>query len=284
MAPEWNIASAVNELTAAFEAAGLDTPRLDARILVGHAVQLEPSLLFARGERVLTDAEATRVRDFAARRGRREPVSRITGYRGFWGLDFALTPDTLDPRPDTETVVNAVLARRLMFISPRVLDLGTGTGCILLAILHDWPAASGVGVDLSPGAVAAASENAERLGFARRASFRQGSWCAGLDEYFDVIVSNPPYISDTEMAALAPEVGRFDPHLALAGGADGLAAYRDLIPAAWEQLNQMGRLFLEIGAGQAREVAQLLTSAGFSGIAEYKDLAGIVRCLEGVKS
>lgn len=284
MAREWSIASVVNELTAAFEAAGLDTPRLDARILVGHAVQLEPSLLFARGERVLTDAESTLVRDFAARRGSREPVSRITGHRGFWGLDFRITPDTLDPRPDTETVVNAVLARRLMFISPRVLDLGTGTGCILLAILQDWPAASGVGVDLNDGAVAAAFANAERLVFSRRATFRQGSWCDGLDERFDVIVSNPPYISDSEMAALAPEVGRFDPHLALAGGSDGLAAYRVLIPAAWDQLNQMGRLFLEIGSGQAPDVTELLRAAGFSNLGEHRDLAGIVRCLEAVKT
>lgn len=284
MAQQWDIAGAVNELTAAFEAAGLDTPRLDARILVGHAVQLEPSLLFARGERVLTDAEATLVRDFAARRTSFEPVSRITGHRGFWGLDFALTPDTLDPRPDTETVVNAVLARRLMFISPRVLDLGTGSGCILLSILEGWPAASGVGVDLNPGAVTAATSNAERLGFARRAAFRQGNWCEGLNEHFDVIVSNPPYIADAEMAGLAPEVARFDPHLALAGGADGLAAYRALIPAAWAQLNQMGRLFLEIGAGQAPAVAQLLVAEGFSGLAEHRDLAGIVRCLEAVKA
>ena len=284
MAREWSIASAVNELTAAFEAAGLDTPRLDARILVGHAVHLEPSLLFSRGERVLTDAESKLVRDFAARRGSREPVSRITGHRGFWSLDFAITPDTLDPRPDTETVVNAVLARRLQFISPRVLDLGTGTGCILLAILKGWPAASGVGVDLNPGAVGVAAENAAALGLSGRASFRQGDWCHGLTERFDIIVSNPPYIGESELAELAPEVRQFDPDLALNGGSDGLAAYRALIPPARAQLQPRGRLFLEIGAGQAEAVSGLMFASGFTKPAEHRDLGGFVRCLEAVKA
>lgn len=282
------MASTVSEvlaaLTARFEAAGIDTARLDARVLIGHALGVEPSALFARGDDLLMAAQRDEIERHAARRADYEPVSRILGKREFWDVVFELTSDTLDPRPDTETVVNAVLACRLMFISPRVLDLGTGTGCILLAVLHGWPAASGVGVDLNPGAVAAAAANTERLGFARRAAFRQGNWCDGLDERFDVIVSNPPYISNAEMATLAPEVGRFDPHLALAGGADGLAAYRALIPAAWGQLNQMGRLFLEIGAGQAPAVTQLLRAAGFSSIGERKDLAGIVRCLEAVKA
>ena len=193
MSQAWSIGRAVNELTAAFEAAGLDTPRLDARILVGHAVKLEPSLLFARGERILAGAEATLVRDFAARRLRHEPVSRITGQRGFWGLDFAITPDTLDPRPDTETIVSAVLGVKAQVPTPRILDLGTGSGCILLAILKDWPEATGIGIDISPGAVAAATANASHLGLADRARFQPGTWCGGLAERFDIIVSNPPF-------------------------------------------------------------------------------------------
>ena len=279
MSQAWSIGRAVNELTAAFEAAGLDTPRLDARILVGHAVKLEPSLLFARGERILAGAEATLVRDFAARRLRHEPVSRITGQRGFWGLDFAITPDTLDPRPDTETIVSAVLGVKAQVPTPRILDLGTGSGCILLAILKDWPEATGIGIDISPGAVAAATANASHLGLADRARFQPGTWCGGLAERFDIIVSNPPYIADTARSALAPEVALYDPPAALFAGPDGLAAYRALIPEAHTHLCENGRLFLEIGAGQAPAVADLLIRAGFRAPEPYLDLAGTVRCL-----
>ncbi len=279
MSHAWSIGRAVNELTAAFEAAGLDTPRLDARILVGHAVKLEASLLFARGERILSGAEAALVRDFAARRVRHEPVSRITGQRGFWGLDFAITPDTLDPRPDTEALVSAVLATKAQYIAPRILDLGTGSGCILLAILKDWPEATGLGVDINSGAVTAAAANAARLGLAGRASFQTGSWCEDLEERFNIIVSNPPYIADGERCALAPEVAMYDPEVALFAGADGLAAYRALIPGARTHLCKDGQLFLEIGAGQAPGVADLLIGAGFRAPETHLDLTGTIRCL-----
>jgi release factor glutamine methyltransferase len=282
MTEKRTIAGAVSELTAAFDAMGLDTPRLDARILVGHAVKLEPSLLFARADRVLTDEEAVLVRNFAMRRQRREPVSRIVGHRGFWGMDFALTPDTLDPRADTETLVAAVLDLRTATAAPRILDLGTGTGCILLAILKDWPNASGIGVDINPGAVKAAADNAARFGFASRAVFQKGSWADGLSETFDIIVSNPPYIAATELPGLAPEVTRFDPKLALSGGTDGLAAYRALIPSVRRRLAPKGRLFLEIGARQAETVTSLLKAGGFSPRAEHRDLGGVVRCLEAI--
>jgi len=282
MAPQWTIGRAVTELTAAFSAAGLDTPRLDARVLVGHAVDLEPSLLFARADRILTDAESVLVRDFAARRQQHEPVSRITGHRGFWCLDFLLSPDTLDPRADTETLVAAVMKCRALYPSPRILDLGTGSGCILLAILKDWPDATGLGVDLSPGAVAMASHNAAQLGLESRAAFKIGNWCDGVTETFDIVVSNPPYISDSEMDALAPNVAQFDPALALRGGADGLAAYRALIPAARARLRAGGRIYLEIGAGQGADVAALLKTNDFGPAVEHRDLAGFVRCLEAV--
>ena len=218
----------------------------------------------------------------ARRRLAHEPVSRIIGHREFWGMDFVLNADTLDPRADTETVVAAVLGVKPQYASPRILDLGTGTGCILLAILKDWPGATGVGVDLNPGAVAAASDNAAQLGLASRATFRQGHWCDGLTEKFDIIVSNPPYIADADLANLAPDVTRFDPDLALRGGGDGLVAYRAMIPSARGQLLAGGRLYLEIGAGQAADVAALLVAAGFAFPAEHKDLSGFVRCLEAV--
>ena len=279
MAQVWTIGRAVSELTAAFDAMGLDTPRLDARILVGHALKLEPSLLFARAGRVLTDEESALVQGFAARRQRHEPVSRIIGHRGFWGLDFLVSPDTLDPRADTETLVAAVLKCSAQYAAPRILDLGTGTGCILLAILKDWPAASGMGIDLSPGAVAVATENAKRLGLHERAQFQTGNWCDGLAEAFDIIVSNPPYIADDELPGLAKDVTQFDPHLALSGGGDGLVAYRTLLPQARRQLVPGGRLFLEIGSEQADAVAALLATHNFRLEAEYRDLSGFVRCL-----
>jgi release factor glutamine methyltransferase len=282
MAREWTIGRAVSELTAAFSDMSFDTPRLDARILVGHAVKLEPSLLFARADQVLTDEESALVRAFAARRQQHEPVSRITGHRGFWGLDFLLSSETLDPRPDTETVVEAVIKNNTL-LAPRILDLGTGSGCILLALLNDLPQAAGLGVDLQAGAVAAASANAARLGLDGRATFQCGDWCDGLDAQFDIVVSNPPYIAEHEMAHLSPSVTRFDPHAALVGGDDGLAAYRALIPGAMTCLAPQGRLYLEIGAGQAPAVGELLAAAGFKQSTEYRDLAGNIRCLGAIK-
>jgi len=283
MAQDWTVGRAVSELTAAFSAMGCDTPRLDARILVGHAVQLEPSLLFARADRVLTEEESALVRGFAARRAQHEPVSRITGHRGFWGLDFVLSPETLDPRADTETVVSAVIENNTL-PAPRILDLGTGTGCILLALLKELPQATGLGIDVQPGAVAAASSNAARLGLESRATFQRGDWCEGLSENFDIIVSNPPYITEGEMLQLSPGVTRFDPRLALVAGEDGLAAYRVLIPAAAARLTTGGRLYLEIGAGQAPAVGEILGAAGLRQTAEYRDLGGIVRCLAALRA
>jgi release factor glutamine methyltransferase len=276
------VAKTLADLTARFSAAGIDTARLDARVLLAHALGLEPSQLFARSDAVLAPEIGAAAETFAQRRLAHEPVSRIIGRREFWAMDFALTPDTLDPRADTETIVTAVLNQRGTYAAPRILDLGTGTGCILLAILEDWPQASGIGVDLSPGAVGVARANAARLGLASRAAFQHGNWGEGIEEQFEVIVSNPPYIAERELARLAPEVGGFDPALALNGGADGLAAYRALIPSACRRLKPGGRLFLELGLGQADSVAGFLTAAGLRPVAQHLDLSGIVRCLEAV--
>ncbi len=280
MARDWTIGGAVNDLTKEFTDAGLDTPRLDARILVGHAAKLEPSLLFAHADQALSGEGADAVRALAARRLKHEPVSRILGHREFWGLDFKLNAATLDPRPDTETLVSAALALKARYPGPRrILDLGTGSGCILVAILSAWREATGLGIDRAPKAVEGAAENAVRLGLAERASFREGNWCDGLAERFDVIVSNPPYIALTEAATLAPDVAAFDPHLALFGGEDGLEAYRALIPAAKGCLEPGGRVLLEIGATQAEAVENLLVEAGFSPESRVSDLAGKTRVL-----
>ena len=276
------VAQAIAALTARFAAVDSNSARLDARVLTAHALGRDPDQLFGRAEIPLPPGAEAALEGFAARRLAFEPVSRIIGRREFWSMDFALTRDTLDPRADTETLVAAVLAVRDAYTAPRLLDLGAGTGCILLAILKDWPTATGIGVDLNPGAVTVAADNAQRLGLAARAAFRVGNWCAGLGEKFDLIVSNPPYVADNDLESLAPAVTRFDPRLALSGGADGLAAYSALLPEARRHLQENGRIFLEIGAGQAEAVSGLLALSGFRATGEHRDLAGFVRCLEAV--
>lgn len=276
------VAQAIADLTARFAAVDSGSARLDARVLTAHALGRDTDQLFSRAELPLPPGAEAALEGFAARRLAFEPVSRIIGRREFWSMDFVLTRDTLDPRPDTETLVAAVLAVREAYPAPRLLDLGTGTGCILLAILKDWPTATGIGVDLNPGAVNVAADNAQRLGLASRAAFHVGNWCAGLGEKFDLIVTNPPYIADGELENLAPGMTRFDPRVALSGGRDGLAAFRALLPEAHRYLRENGRIFLEIGAGQAETVSGLLAASGFRPTGEHADLAGFVRCLEAV--
>ena len=274
------IGRAVNELTSQFTQAGLDTPRLDARILIGHVAKLAPSLLFARATQTLTAAQAAEIETLGQRRLAHEPVSRILGRREFWGLDFELNEATLDPRPDTETVVSAALALKdALPPKPQVLDLGTGTGCILIAILSELPAARGVGIDRDARAVAAARANADRLGVGARAAFRQGDWCAGVSETFDLIVSNPPYIGERERPDLDAEVARFDPPGALFAGTEGLDAYAALIPGARERLAAQGRLILEIGVTQAEPVESLLMRSGMMVESAVPDLSGRIRVL-----
>jgi release factor glutamine methyltransferase len=212
----------------------------------------------------------------------REPVSRILGRREFWSLDFHLSPATLDPRPDSETLIDEALAGIPDRKAPlSVLDLGTGTGCLLLALLSELPNAAGTGIDRSEEAVATATANARRLGFGQRARFAAGDWGAGLSERFDLVVSNPPYIPEAEIETLAPEVVRFDPLAALAGGPDGLDAYRTIVAQLSNLLKSNGKVIFEVGAGQAADVAALLVTAGFSGIGTRRDLAGVERAVFG---
>jgi len=209
-----------------------------------------------------------------------EPLSRIVGRREFWGLEFTLCGDTLDPRPETETVVEAVLRRVLDRDAPlRFLDLGTGTGCILLALLSEFPAATGFGVDLALGAVMTARRNAAALGLAERAHFLVGDWGTAMSGKFDVIASNPPYIASAALADLPPEVALYDPCLALDGGADGLGAYRALVVDLARLLQPGAVLVIEVGFSQAPAVAAMLRASGMAIEGCERDLAGIARCV-----
>ena len=265
---------------ARLEAAGVEGARRDARLLLAAALGAGPEALLARPERLLDSAEAAHAEALIARRVAREPVARILGKREFWGLAFKVTPAVLDPRPDSETLVRAVLDRldgRTADLD--ILDLGTGSGCLLLALLSELPGARGLGVDISEAALEVARENAGILGFSSRAHFRQSSWGAGLEGSWQVIVNNPPYIKETEFEGLAPEVARHDPRLALAGGPDGLDAYRALLPQAARLLAPGGLLALEVGIDQQEAVEALVKSVDLVPLGRVRDLGGIERCL-----
>ena len=262
------------------EAAGIPSPRAEARILMRAASGRSPEAQIRDPDAPVTASDAERLLALAKRRAGREPISRILGEREFRSLCFSLAPDTLDPRPDSETVVEAALDWCGGRPGPlRVLDLGTGTGCLLLAVLKTRPEATGIGTDIAAGAVAAATRNASRLGLSDRASFRRADWDSGIVGTFDLILSNPPYIATSEIDGLEPEVSLWDPRAALDGGADGLDAYRRLAPAVAGRLAPGGAAFLEIGAAQEEAVEAIMGAEGFSRFVGKADLGGIVRCL-----
>ncbi len=257
-------------------AAGIEMPRREARWLLAHALGIgQEALLSGLDLPVREDGFAPLV----ARRAAREPLAFITGRREFWSLDLAVSPATLIPRADSETLIEAARTR---FPVPdsvrRVLDLGTGTGNLLLAALVEFPAAFGVGVDLAPEAAALAAANAAALGLAGRAAFLAGDWAAALGGQFDLVLANPPYIETGVLGGLMPEVARFEPARALDGGADGLASYRRIVPELARLLGDAGAAILELGAGQAPAVAALAAAAGLAA-RPVADLAGIERAL-----
>jgi release factor glutamine methyltransferase len=274
------LGSLLGEVAATLSRAGSAEPRRAARRLVASTLDLTPSELLGRSDRVLDEQQTGRVRLALDRMAKREPLSRILGRREFWGLEFALSADTLDPRPDTETVVAAVLRRVFDRDAPlRFLDLGTGTGCILLALLSEFPAAIGFGVDIAPGAAMTALRNAAALGLGERAHFLVGDWGTAISGRFDVIVSNPPYIASAALADLPPEVALYDPCLALDGGADGLGAYQSLVADVARLLEPGGVVAIEIGFNQAPAVAAMLRAGGLAISGCERDLAGIARCV-----
>lgn len=282
--PGLSLAAAQARIEALLAEAGIDEPRREARLLLAAATGLSLASLLARSEGPVGEAGATLARFLAARQARM-PLSRILGRREFYGLDFALNAATLDPRGDTETLVDAVLARLgaggRQGDALRLLDLGTGTGAILLALLSRLDRATGLGIDIAPEAVRAARLNAEALGLDGRAQLRTGDLMAGLEEGFDVIVSNPPYIPTGDLDGLDPEVRLHDPRLALDGGADGLDFYRRILAGAPARLRPGGLLAVEVGAGQAMAVAEGMRQAGFGEVSIHADLAGIDRVVAG---
>lgn len=267
------------------KAAGLEGPVIDARILVEAASGASRADIIGDPRRPLTDEQASALDDFVARRLRREPISHILGRKGFWTIMLKVTSEVLTPRPESETLVELVL-RDLPEHRPfNLLDLGTGSGAILLAVLAERQAGKGLGVDISEEALAVARENAANLGLASRVALLRGDWTTGLaDAGFDVVVANPPYVPTDAIAALAPEVRDHEPRLALDGGPDGLASYRRLAPEIMRVLKSGGRFAVEVGDDQARPVEEIFRGAGGVETATTRDLANCERVVSGRKA
>ena len=274
------IASAVAHTADMLRAARVDAAPREARLLVAHALESDVAVTIGYGERLLTRIQRDRLRRALGRRARREPMAHITGRREFWSLDFEVCRDVMTPRPESETLVEAALERIAEGTrAPRILDLGTGSGCLLLALLHEFPAATGIGIDVCEKAVTVARSNARRLGLDRRAAFVVGDWSDALHATFNIVVANPPYICRGEAQALAPEVSVHEPMVALDGDADGAGAYRELAPQLAQLLGTDGLAVVEIGAGQVRKASAIFETSGMRVDQVRRDLAGTERCL-----
>ncbi len=267
------------------KSAGVDSPVIDARLLVQAAAGATRTDIISDPYRPLSAEQSADLERLLSRRERREPISHILGVKGFWKIMVRVTPDVLTPRPETETILDVVLAYHGPLERFRLLDLGVGSGAILLAILAERPNAVGLGVDVSSEALAVARENAANLGLAGRAALLRGDWTAGLeDEGFDLVVSNPPYIKSGDVAALDPEVRDHEPHLALDGGPDGLDAYRRLAVEIPRVLRPGGRFAVEIGWDQGPAVAALFMAAGAAEVRIVRDLGDRDRVVTGARA
>lgn len=271
------------EVRRRLEAAGVDTPVLDARVLLEVGAGVSRLEIVTDPRRPVSREQVDAVLSLTQRREAREPVSHIVGRRHFWTLDLIVTPDVLTPRPETEFVVEAGLQATHPEASARMLDLGVGSGAIVLALLIERPHAKAIGVDASAAALEVARRNAEALGVADRLELREGDWAEAVDGEFDLVVSNPPYVPSSDIAGLAPEVARFEPRLALDGGSDGLSAYRIIIGGLPALLKPGGAFALEVGRGQAEAVNALATAAGLDVGEPRRDLSGVPRVVVGAR-
>lgn len=243
----------------------------DARILMAHMLGVSADRLTLELARTVTPTQVAQFEHMIHRRAASEPISHIIGKRAFWKHDFRVTADVLDPRPETETLIDLALQGAK---PERILDLGTGSGCILVSLLSEWPDASGLGTDISEKALAIAGENANAINVASRATLRQSDWFENVDGLFDLIVSNPPYITQSEMAELSKDVHDFEPHLALTPGGDGLGAYRIIAASLSKFLAPNGHAFFEIGKDQGADVVQIFEQNGFANPSIHQDLNG----------
>jgi len=266
-----NLRAALVAAQRALGEAGIEGAAGDARALVAEAAGVARDRLTLHLDDGMAPGARARLDAMLARRLAREPVARILGRRAFWGRDFRVTADVLDPRPETESLIAVALEGPA---PARLLDLGTGSGCIAVTLLAEWPAAQGVATDISGAALAVAAENAARHGVAGRLDLVEANWFHGVSGRFDMIVSNPPYIARAEMAGLAPEVRGHDPRGALSDGADGLGAFRAIADGVRAHLAPGGRVLVETGAGQGAAVAGMLARAGLAGVRICPDLDG----------
>jgi release factor glutamine methyltransferase len=269
------IATALRDARFALAARGVATPALDARLLLQATTGLTHDAIIADGDQILDASVRAHFKQLLQRRLAHEPVSRILGYREFYGRRFVVTPDVLDPRSDTEALIELCAELR----PTHILDVGVGSGAILLTLLCEHAQAKGVGVDLSTAAINVAQQNAVALELSERCQFIRSDWFENLHDRFDLIVSNPPYIASTDIAALAPDVQFHDPRLALDGGGDGLAAYRVLARECSAHLAPAGHVAVEIGAGQKSDVVGLFAAQGYRLKQAQNDIAGHVRAL-----
>lgn len=273
----------LRDTAVALTAAGIDNARFEARLLLAHAAGVTIEWLVAHGDEAPPPSVVEALRALTARRIRREPMAYVTGEREFWGLPFKVSPAVLVPRPDSETLIEAALALMPGRTEPwRIVDLGVGSGCLLLTLLREFPNARGVGLDASAEALSVAQYNADALGVGARThlvggDWRLQGWAGQLGGPFDLLVSNPPYIETEAIDGLMPEVARFEPRLALDGGGDGLAAYRIIADQAAGLVVDGGRVLIEAGEGQVTDISKLLSAAGFAVGGPWKDLGGIDR-------
>jgi len=272
------IGGALEEGTARLAAAGIEAPGHEARLLLAHAMGTPSEMIFAYPERQLVEIAGVYFQGLLCRRARRQPLAQVLGRREFWSLDFKVTPSVLTPRPESETLIEAVLAL-CPDTNTRVLDLGTGSGCLLLALLCELPGARGLGIDVDVDTVGVAQDNARALGLDTRAQFAAGNWGAALIGHFDVILSNPPYVASADFASLASEISLYEPRVALDGGVDGLESIRAMSTHVARLLAPGGAAAVEIGTGQSLEVEAIFATHGLSLVACRRDLAGTERCL-----